>query len=149
MTWKNIYKVSAVFIGATRNSQKGTSFGKYSMSFAKYSMSFAQKSALLGSPVFIGVSEEMAVKTSGLNNLYKETWPNGLHIGKLQIDLQFRSLIHTLASPKCRLHLGNKNKCEFILYFARFALPLTLVEGTFARPLDEQSETLATKGTQE
>jgi len=31
-------------------------------SFEKYSMSFAQKSAILGSPVFIGVSEETAVK---------------------------------------------------------------------------------------
>lgn len=40
-----------------RNFQKGTSFGKFSMSFEKFSMSFAQKSAPLGSPVFIGVSE--------------------------------------------------------------------------------------------
>jgi len=60
-------------MGATRNFQKSMSFEKYSMSISKYSMSFAQKSALLGSPVFIGVSEEMAVKTSGLNNLYKVT----------------------------------------------------------------------------
>ena len=45
------------FIGATRNFQKSTSFEKYSMSFAKYSMSFAQKSAPLGTSVFIGVSE--------------------------------------------------------------------------------------------
>jgi hypothetical protein len=40
----------------------GTSFEKYSMSISKYSMSFAQKSAILGSPVFIGISEETAVK---------------------------------------------------------------------------------------
>ena len=51
----------------------GTSFEKYSMSISKYSMSFAQKSALLAASAFIGVSEEMAVKTSSLNNLYKET----------------------------------------------------------------------------
>jgi hypothetical protein len=38
--------------------------------------------------------------------------------------VKFHSLIRTSGYAEGRLHLGNKNKFEFILYFARFALPL-------------------------
>ena len=38
--------------------------------------------------------------------------------------MKFHSLIRTSGYAEGRLHLGNKNKYEFILYFARFALPL-------------------------
>ena len=72
---KDIYNMSPVFIGVTRNFQKGTSFEKYSMSFAKYSMSFAQKSAPLATPVFIGVSEHWAQKIVAMNNLYIADYP--------------------------------------------------------------------------
>lgn len=44
-------------MGDMRNFQKSATFGKYSTTILKYSMSFVQKSALLESPVFIGVSE--------------------------------------------------------------------------------------------
>jgi hypothetical protein len=45
-----------------RNFQNALSFGKYSMSISKYSMSFAQNSAPFGTPVFIGVSEDVFAK---------------------------------------------------------------------------------------
>jgi len=46
------------------------SFGKYSLSFEKFSMSFTQKSAPRGTPVFIGVSEGLALEKWIMNNLY-------------------------------------------------------------------------------
>ena len=44
---------------------------------------------------------------------------------KLKKVLVFSSLIRTFGFAEDRLHLENKNKCRFILYFARFALSLT------------------------
>ena len=43
---------------------------------------------------------------------------------------RFHDTPEALTFGQGRLHLENKNKSEFILYFTRFTLPLTFVEGT-------------------